>query len=759
MAAPTDLELSQIQETPNWESVATNETNNVNESIATNKTNNANNDDIAKTESISYNDARNMQNAKDAKVSMNDQQTNKMNKYTLIILIILFVFTIGILLAITISSINTNNRLINTNDRLMTIIENAAASNSKVSNEELIALLKNTSTTNDINDTDIDINSCNQTESIYLSSKPNEALKLWHHSLPNRILPGVQFLSYSFNQLQGSPPTDLILQGNYRQIIEFTYLEQRVSSGSDDYLVPDQLDLPSISGVCSKESSTSSVSSSTSTSSMFSESAESTGQKSFSASVSASGWGSSMSGSVAMSSSYSNSRSSTASKQYARSGKTSSSYTYSKALLYSTQLRWDTIDSYRDEFISAINTIEAANGYTDINRNILIFFGDFGTHVLDLAKMGARCRQTTYFSSSMSSEAQSNAAQQAGSSSNSYSGSFSASYSGFGVSGSASAAYAQSSSLSTTGSAEGSQELSESFETSTETLDCVGEVDISSLCGQMLGIQDEPALVGYKMKQIWTLPIFDTYPKAQQYLIDTIIKINEEAEICGFEHCGGVAICGIDKRFWSLSKYKKWNSSSSLSSLWYDPTCFDKYQFGISLIKSGYNISTQMNQCNRTSNIKWGNRYESRQINYDPFCSGNMQIAVGLNLINRSINFKSIISNIQNDGFKLQYGLLSDGDMECTSIGGISYALFCDDSNVRINRITTSSDSVTWFPGKSALHMLGQITGNGLGWYALPQEGHGSLTYGPYTNASQPPQCGPNYKLMVTFELIIDTRT
>eukprot|EP01084_Bolivina_argentea_P063776 116366_1 len=558
MAAPTDLELSQIQETPNWESVATNETNNVNESIATNKTNNANNDDIAKTESISYNDARNMQNAKDAKVSMNDQQTNKMNKYTLIILIILFVFTIGILLAITISSINTNNRLINTNDRLMTIIENAAASNSKVSNEELIALLKNTSTTNDINDTDIDINSCNQTESIYLSSKPNEALKLWHHSLPNRILPGVQFLSYSFNQLQGSPPTDLILQGNYRQIIEFTYLEQRVSSGSDDYLVPDQLDLPSISGVCSKESSTSSVSSSTSTSSMFSESAESTGQKSFSASVSASGWGSSMSGSVAMSSSYSNSRSSTASKQYARSGKTSSSYTYSKALLYSTQLRWDTIDSYRDEFISAINTIEAANGYTDINRNILIFFGDFGTHVLDLAKMGARCRKVTYFGSSMSSEALSYGSSYANSESSSNSFSVSASGGGFGVSVSASASFSQSSSNSYQHSSQSSSESSEETEYSSETLDCIGEVDVTTACGDILGTKNQPSLVGYRMKRVWDLPIFDEYQVAKQHILRILTNISDSGVECGINNCGGLGMCGIDGSFWTLLKYKYW---------------------------------------------------------------------------------------------------------------------------------------------------------------------------------------------------------
>ena len=56
-----------------------------------------------------------------------------------------------------------------------------------------------------------------------------------------------------------------------------------------------------------------------------------------------------------MSASHSNSRSSSASRDAAKEGKTSSSYTYSKALLYSTKLLWDdiTTETYKDDFIKA----------------------------------------------------------------------------------------------------------------------------------------------------------------------------------------------------------------------------------------------------------------------------------------------------------------------------------------------------------------------------------------------------------------------
>ena len=114
------------------------------------------------------------------------------------------------------------------------------------------------------------------------------------YQVPNQRLPGYQFLSYSFNLLQGLPPSDLILEGNYRQIIEFTFEKEQISSGTKNYLVPDQFDLPSITGVCDKQTSTSSVSTSISTSSMTSESMEESGESNFDASVAGNGFGQEM---------------------------------------------------------------------------------------------------------------------------------------------------------------------------------------------------------------------------------------------------------------------------------------------------------------------------------------------------------------------------------------------------------------------------------------------------------------------------------
>eukprot|EP01084_Bolivina_argentea_P159177 277246_1 len=645
-------------------------------------------------------------------INKETNQIHSLRKYTLIIsMVVLVIVAFVVLCSVAVSVINANKEIMNTNRELVNFLKNKSNTNYEPAIQRQ---------TNTINDTYLlfraliaslnappnnsDATCANQTESIYLSSKATEHLQIHHSSSPGRILPGVQFLAYSFNQLQGSPPTDLILQGNYRQIIEFTYLQGRISSGSDDYLVPDQLDLPSISGVCSTESSTTSVSSSTSTSSMYSESAEATGQKSFSASVSASGWGASVSGSVAMSSSYSNSRSSTSSKKHARSGKTSSSYTYSKALLYSTQLRWSTINSYTDEFIAAISAIENSNNDYDINKNTMLFFGDFGTHVLDLAKMGARCRTVSYFQSSMSSEALSYGSSSANSNSasESYATEVSASYGGFAAS--ASASFSQSASTSYQQSSESSSESSIETEYQSETLDCVGEVDVTTMCGDMLGTKNQPSLVGYRMKKVWDLPVFDEYPLAKKYILKVLKNISDSGAECGINKCGGLGMCGIDQSFWTLLTYKDWTVNSSFQSLWDSTTCFDQYQIGTSILPQGNDVSTQMNQCSNTSVIDWGERYQSSQISFDPFCSDEygIQIALGLNLVNLSVSFDVQSSLITDQGFSVTYGLLSTGDYDCTSVGGISYALFCENTNVRVSNISVGAnyimvqDAKTW---------------------------------------------------------------
>eukprot|EP01084_Bolivina_argentea_P063653 116185_1 len=500
-------------------------------------------------------------------------------------------------------------------------------------------------------------------------------------TLPNQILPGCQFLSYSFNLLQGLPPTDLILEGLYRQVIDFTFDNEQISSGTNNYLVPDQIDLPSITGVCSQESSTSSVSSSMSTASMSREASESTGSKSFSASVEASGWGFSMSASTAMASTYSNSRSSSASRNQARSGRTESTYTYSKALLYSTQLQWDVISSYKTTVKQAIQNLETAVS-SNVDQLGISFLGDFGTHVLDLARMGARCRQTTYFVSSMSSEAYSYSSQQSSSSASSSSGSLDAGGGGFGFSLSVSAAFSESSSQGNSEANSGFFEASSTTESSSEYIDCTGEVSITSMCGGMLGTQNQPALVGYRMKKIWELPIFDDYPIAKQNIEATIAKINNSAIECGKLHCGGMGVCAIKRSFWTLFEYK--NLDSNYSKLFDPYVCLNQYQIGSSMMKSGHNIQTQMSQCKSNDVVVWGARHEQTTIRFEPLSETGVQIAIGLSLVNHSNKFAAEINKIQSDSFGIKYALYDYGEpYACTSIGGVSYAIFGENTIVR----------------------------------------------------------------------------
>eukprot|EP01084_Bolivina_argentea_P190232 326967_1 len=54
---------------------------------------------------------------------------------------------------------------------------------------------------------------CNGIDIDFGSISEDNALKI--RQLPERVLPGCQFLSYSFNLLQGKPATDLIIDGDY----------------------------------------------------------------------------------------------------------------------------------------------------------------------------------------------------------------------------------------------------------------------------------------------------------------------------------------------------------------------------------------------------------------------------------------------------------------------------------------------------------------------------------------------------------------
>lgn len=215
----------------------------------------------------------------------------------------------------------------------------------------------------------------------------------------------------------------------------------------------------------------------------------------------------------------------------------------------------------------------------------------------------------------------------------------------------------------------------------------------------MLGTQNQPALVGYRLKAIWDLPIFNNeiyYPNAKKNLLNGLKNIDQAAIKCGKQHCGGLGICAIKQSFWTLFEYKKWNSNSKYDDIWDPEICLNQYNFGHSLMKSGSNIRTQMNQCNSSDQVLWGERYESSVIRFDPFCVNKMQIAIGLNLINRSVDYAATLSDVENDRFKITYGLLGDErENYCTEIGGVSYAMFCQDTIVRVNLINSNEQTGT----------------------------------------------------------------
>ena len=386
-----------------------------------------------------------------------------------------------------------------------------------------------------------DSSSINAAVSFGFETDADNKLKIYN--LPDQILPGIQFFAYSYNLLQGKPPMDLIILGRYHQIISLSFDENKVSTGSEAYLVPDQIDLPGITSVCESQTRTTSVSSATSASSMYHIAKAGTNSESLSASVSASGWGFSASASYSMSLSHSQSSSMQNARSQSKEGKSESSHTYSRAKLYGTTVRWDddqlflqSLNGYNPynssasshnskygfvgSFIKAVYQLEMSLNSSNINTsssNILLlnFIVDWGSHVLKQGTLGAECRESTYFESSYSSQSLERSNEAAQSSDDHYSGSVSGGGDYDGFSGSFSASYEHASSSSIETNAENSNEASYSSEYSTETTYCIGEIYISSSCGQMLGRTNEPSLVTYEMQPIWDLNIFSESTKIQ----------------------------------------------------------------------------------------------------------------------------------------------------------------------------------------------------------------------------------------------------
>eukprot|EP01084_Bolivina_argentea_P308154 532761_1 len=499
------------------------------------------------------------------------------------------------------------------------------------------------------------------------------ANKLNIYQSPNRVLPGMQFFTYSYNLLQGKPPFDLLLAGDYHQIFKLTFDSNKVSAGSKAYLVPDQLDLPAITGTCESQSKSTSIGSSTSSSSLYTAAQATSNSNSFDSSVSGSGWGFTANAGLRMSASHSRSQSVSTSLSQAKEGKSESQYTYSKALLYSARIRWHQIHqnfTYIQDLIDFVKNLSMHfdlakdTNSVDIRKLAVDFIGIWGTHVLKLGSMGSYCSQTSFFQSSYSYQSYEQTSTTAKSQNNDYSGSVSGGGKAYGFSASVSAAYAYSSGSDYDSSAAISGEQSQSAEYSVETTYCAGEVDISLICGSMLGINDEPALVSYQLQPIYELGLFNE--RARNIIKNTTKAIMEG----GVDVCGGIGIPAANYNFWHNQQYLTWDGSD-YTVFWDQTICFDQYMVGLTMIKTGDNYT------NPLTTPEPYIRREYSQINYLSFCPDDEINAVfALQAIPGLVAFGIELTEHAQNSFTSYFWVNAD---QSTDTGAASYFLYCSD--------------------------------------------------------------------------------
>lgn len=518
----------------------------------------------------------------------------------------------------------------------------------------------------------------------------------------NAVLPGANFFSYAFNLLQGKPAFDLLLDGNYQPILTLSFNELKVTAGSKTYSVPDQLDIPALTGTCITQSKSSAVTSSSSTAMLFNEAGESSMSESGEGSVEAGGYGFSGSASVALSASHSNSYSASKGLERSRSGQTEYSYTFSKASLYNSRMRWNQLDlnDFDSDFIDLIGELDTFivlnGGITDgtvrsviMERIVREVIGEYGTHVLKKGSMGARCVETIYFKAGQSSEAYSKAKESVVSKDKSFEGSASGSYSGGGVDVSVSGSYARESGNSYSNSVEKTGETAGSFEYSKETTYCSGELDMTMGCGGMLGGNDQPALSNYQALPLSEIDaIINNYP-FYSYMFEYTIK---EIFNSAVSLCGGIAIPGANYDFWNLEYFKKWYyvSESSFEFFWDPSICFDQFAIGTVMLTSGSDITSNPINHAQASSGDTVTRRQYKTVEFSPFCFNNDPTSTTIVFALTSFThprtsvvtgFGVSVSTIYQKSFLLEF--YADGRTNTIvsdiTVGSANYLILCDE--------------------------------------------------------------------------------
>ena len=129
-----------------------------------------------------------------------------------------------------------------------------------------------------------------------------------------------------------------------------------------------------------------------------------------------------------------------------------------------------------------------------------------------------------------------------------------------------------------------SENHAKSGEYSTDTIYCVGEVDITTQCSETLGRQDEPSLVQYQLKPIFEIDNIleegndDISAIAMKNVIENILSSGENK--CG----NGMGISSINSSAWINNNYLSDWDGKDYGYFWDDSVCFDQYKINITML-------------------------------------------------------------------------------------------------------------------------------------------------------------------------------
>jgi len=357
-------------------------------------------------------------------------------------------------------------------------------------------------------------------------------------------LPGVSWLTKSYNMMSGTDLSDKV-DGAF-DIFEWSWDPERTTDGDLVYLVPKEMSIPAMNLQCMVSVSSKSVKKCTSYTNIDEQVTERSLGFDEKVSLGVDVEGITAGTNIENSLMFGRSKTTINAFSKEQDSFTESFKLGASAKLYGTRMNWFGI-TFLDSFHHALKIVEK----NPTNITFIEFFQEYGTHVLNSAKFGASCHETSFMRSAHESTDYSHFKESVKTDRLSY------------LFWSLSSSHIHKKNESGT--------TSYGVQYSFDDIQCSGEVMVDNICESITGKSNAPTVASFQLLPIWKIPGIPYLKQETIEAMDAFSKsILSSGALCRKAHCQSHGVCQPDGKVWD--PLHSWDGKN-FSAFW-ETTCF-----------------------------------------------------------------------------------------------------------------------------------------------------------------------------------------